>query len=112
MNDHEKMFVDSFVIKAKQDRFRDGLKSTKRRQKLVSSLDHTSDLRFELATKIPPNRQTPAGIFSELKDKGAADQCHVISSNSNIDGKDLGLMSALEDVVVYGGWYILVMHSG
>ena len=102
MNDHEKMFVDSFVIKAKQDRFREGLISTKRRQKLVSSLDHTSDLRFELATKISPNRQTPAEIYSELKGKGAADKCYVISSNSNIDGQELDLMSVLEDVVGYG----------
>jgi len=102
MNDHEKMFVDSFVIKAKQDRFRESLTASKRRQKLLSSFDHTSDLRFELAIKISPDRQRPAEIYSELMGKGAADKCYVISSNSNIDGKELELMSALEDVVGYG----------
>ena len=102
MNVHEKMFVDSFVIKTKQDRFRENMISPKHRQKFVSSLDHSSDLRIDLATQISSNKQTPAAIFLVLRSKGAPDKCHVISSNSDIDGREMDLMSVLEDIVGYG----------
>jgi hypothetical protein len=102
MNEHEKLFIDSFVIKPKQDRFREGLGSTKHRQKLVSSLDHSADLRYELALEIPPSEQTASEICSLLRSKGAPGYCYAISSNSDIDEKEMDLMSALEDVIGYG----------
>jgi hypothetical protein len=102
MNDHEKMFVDVFVIKPKQDRFREGLQSAKTRKKIVNSLNHSSDINFELATTIPPSSQTPTGIYALLKSKGAPLNCHIVSSNPDLDRSEMDLMLALEEVVGHG----------
>ena len=62
MNEHEAKFVESFVIKAKQERFREALMSTKHRHKVVLSLDHSSDFNFELVTEISHSEHSLADI--------------------------------------------------
>jgi len=65
-----------------------------------------------LATKIAPSQNRPDDIYAVLRIKGAPLNCYVISSNYDIDGKEMDLMLALEEVVGYGNGTFLSCVPG
>ncbi|MGO9212217.1 MAG: hypothetical protein ACLPXM_20855 [Terriglobales bacterium] len=104
MNPHEQAFVEAFVQKSRRERALLCLADPKRRRKLTDRFAHhgTDILAPECLRSIVPSQQHPKNIYSLLRGLGAPEDCHVISENSDLDGKEMGLLPALEEVVGNG----------
>ncbi|HEV7701346.1 MAG TPA: hypothetical protein VGO43_14035 [Pyrinomonadaceae bacterium] len=101
MLDHETAFVEAFVVPDKRVRYRELLASGKR-GKLTAKLDHTRDLDIGMARSIAPDNQDADSILRMLLDLGASQTCHVISSDSRLDGQEMDLAAVLVDIVGHG----------
>jgi hypothetical protein len=103
MNLHEEQFVESFVQRARRERVRLGLANPKKRRKFVLEFAHhgTYILAPECLRSIKPSQQNPDSIFAILRSLGAPDTCHLISEGS-LDGEEMELLSALNEVVGRG----------
>lgn len=107
MNSHEQLFVKSFILPAKRERYISFLTNKKRREKLLDNLDHLHDLDEKNIINIPVSKQNATDICWILQEKGAGENCHVISTKSELDGKELPLIRSLEEIVGSGfGTYI------
>lgn len=97
--------ITAFIAKDKRDRYLGFLGNPKRRDKLRGLLAHGTEGHLDAACKknILPKDQNVEGILSILTARGAPESCRVISQYSRIDGRDMPLREALEEVVGYGG---------
>jgi hypothetical protein len=102
INKHEEEFAKSFIVPAKRERYLTLLETAKGRSKLVSGFDHHSDLDMRFAKLIPKGQHSAKGIEKILREKGAPEVCHVMSSNPNIDNREMPLAEALSETVGYG----------
>jgi len=102
MNIHEELFATNFIVPAKRERYLELLKSAKGRSKLRFGLNHCGDIDMRYARLVPASEQYAEAILKILKQKGAPDLCHVMSSNSYIDEEDLPLRKALEETIGSG----------
>jgi hypothetical protein len=99
LNIHEEEFARAFIVPAKRERYLSMLGSPKARARLVAAFPHCRDLNMEHATLIPAGRQSRDDIETMLRQRGAPDSCHVISSDREIDNQDMSLSEALEETV-------------
>ena len=99
MNPHEEFFALNFITAAKRERYRSMLSSEKSRKKLISGFYHLKDLEERSTVEVPPNLQTVDKIAALLKEKGAPETCYVISTNPQIDQKQLPLADVLQEIV-------------
>ncbi len=95
---HEDALFRVFIVPGRRDRFLKLLSSPKSRGKLLSQLPHLYDLDSRFAHRIPPGDQTVDRIYRLLKEKGAPNTCHVMGM-SGLDGRDVDLRKALEEIV-------------
>jgi hypothetical protein len=100
--EREKELLRTFAIPSKRHRYIELLGSRKVREKVRLSLDHFGDLDPGRCNKVPPQDQTPARIATLLRALGAPATCYILSSNSNLDGREMELAAALEEIVGYG----------
>jgi len=100
----EKIIVKSFFAKRIQDRVLFELSSAKKRKDALSRLCHTyrTTLKEDYMITIEKPNSDPAEIVSLLKKNGAGDTCYVISWDEEMDGKELPLLTALENAVGMG----------
>jgi len=96
---HEEAFVRSFILADKQARYLEMLASAKRRDGFLNRLNHHLDYDPTYAVRVPPSKQNDRDIEQLLRECGAPDFCHTISSLARWDGLDLPLQKALELVV-------------
>lgn len=75
------------------------IETIKGRKKFVAALDHFEDLDEQYAKLVPPNFQTADHIQAILKNKGAPEYCHVTSSNTDLDDREMPLREALREIV-------------
>jgi hypothetical protein len=103
MNLHEEAVVKAFVEPSRQERFLGFLADPKRRPKFTDELAHRRSrfLNFKFFKSIPASQQNPAALFALLKRLGAGDACWVISEG-DLDGREVDLLVALEEVVGAG----------
>jgi len=103
MNLHEQAFVESFVQSTRRERVMLCLANRKKRRKFVDEFAHhgTYILTPECLRSIKPSEQNPDSICAILRSLGAPDTCHVISEGS-FDGKEMELLSVLNEVVGRG----------
>jgi hypothetical protein len=101
MNLHEQEFVESFVQSARRERVRLELANPKKRRKFVDEFAHhgTYILAPECLRSMKPNQQHPDSIYAILRGLGAPDTCYLISEDRNFDGKEMGLLLALKEIV-------------
>jgi hypothetical protein len=96
---HEEATVRAFIVKSKQERCLQFLGSPKHRRKFTSELAHFKWLDERFAHPIPPSTaHTVKEIAALLRSKGAGPIVHVISEDSAVDGKELGLDEALQHI--------------
>jgi hypothetical protein len=100
--DHETAFVTAFVVRTKRARLVEFLRSPKRRRKVLDSLYHFRDLDPRFLVEIPPSDQHAEAIAALLAQRGAPSQCHVVSTDRELDGRDLPLVEALSRIVGFG----------
>lgn len=99
MNIHEEMLARSFIVPDKKDRYLSLLGSRKGRKKIVDGLNHHTHLDRRYAHLLPAGQQNVPAIEKMLKQKGAPETCYIMSSDPDIDGKEMELHEALMIVV-------------
>ena len=95
-------FFDSFVLPTKRHRYTELLSTTSGQNKIRHSLDHFKDLDTRFCHRVSAAQQSVTGIVSALKVLGAPDMCCVMSSNSELDGREMNLSDALAAIVGRG----------
>ena len=96
MDEREIQLINAFVIPSKRERYATFLASAKRRPKILRALDHFHDLNPAYMVHVEGRLDSPTGVVTELRRRGAPEQCYLISSNVELDGVTL----ALEEAVV------------
>lgn len=110
--EHEQAFVHAFIIETKQARYLEKLASPKHRREFLSRLHHNLDYDPRWAVQIPPREQSAAQIYAKLKGLGAPEQCHAIAASADMDGRQLSLREALNDVLGMGNGVVLSCIPG
>ena len=101
MNEHEEKFVKSFIAKNRRERYLTKLASKKGRKAITDRLAHNLDFEMKYAYQLQASQHSVKVLEALLKEKGAKGSCYVLSENSKIDGKELLLSEALNEVVGY-----------
>jgi len=97
---HEEPLVRAFIDRAKREQYLSRLASRKTRRKFIlKHFAHMRDLDQRYAHRLEPRDAHPETIYAELRRRGAPDDCYVLSSRSSLDGQELPLHDALDDVV-------------
>lgn len=99
MNIHEEQFAKHFIVPEKRERYLSMLNSKKGRKKLLDGFYHLRDLEEKYSKEVPPNHQWAEDIYKMLKEKGSPDVCYVISTNKELDGRELSLVDVLDEIV-------------
>ena len=92
----------AFVVPKKRERYAELLQTKRGREKIRLSLDHFKDLDPTFCRRIESAKQFVPDILRTLKALGAPSVCHVISSNSSLDGLEMDLAEALGEIVGLG----------
>lgn len=97
--EHETELVKAFIRREKHDRMLGFLAHPLKRQRATDTLYHLRDLNEKYTVQIKPNNQNPDQISQLLREKGAPKTCWVISTNSDLDAKELDLDFVLSEIV-------------
>lgn len=108
----EEATVAKFIDKNRRTRLLNLLESKKGRLKVRARLAHAVELDSRHAHHISPNQQTIESILKLLTKRGAPSTCYIISENSELDGKSLPLLTALEEIVGSGSASIISCIKG
>jgi hypothetical protein len=110
MNPTEEAFVNAFIWKNRRDRALFELASESKRWKFLDRLCHdyagVFDARY--LRPFPELGHDPAGLLKRLRGHGAGSTCHVISSNGDVDGKQLTLEDAIRATLGFGFPSVLI----
>lgn len=101
-NDPALALIEAFVRPERRARLRGLLASTKGRAKLRSGLAHFRYLDPRYARPIPADVRTAAQIAALLRARGAPTSCYMLSEDGGLDGRELPLEEALEQVLGRG----------
>ncbi len=96
---HEEAVVKAFILPVRQERYLEFLRSPKKRAKFIEQLAHFKHLNPKFIVGIPSNQRNSAGLLNLLRGKGASAKCWVISENSELDGKEIDLKTALKETI-------------
>jgi hypothetical protein len=107
---HEEALIRAFITPDKRQRYLDRLRSAKTRQKFMNKhFHHMADLDERYAQKLDPGMPLVEWgkrhdahlnkLYDLLRDRGAPSRCYVMSASSDLDGQEVDLREALEDVV-------------
>lgn len=102
LNEHERLLIENFVTKSKQERLRFLMSEPSRRKRVRAKFSSTFVLVEEKRKSIPGPDQSPAGIYQLLRNSGAPEHCYTISEDAEIDGKDAKLREILDRLVGAG----------
>ncbi|HKW32581.1 MAG TPA: hypothetical protein VJN92_06225, partial [Candidatus Acidoferrum sp.] len=89
----------AFVLPVRQERYLELLKTPKERAKFIDQLAHFKHLNPQFVISIPGNQQHVAPLRELLTAKGAGSNCWVMSENSEIDGREMDLETALKETI-------------
>lgn len=103
MNPHEEAVVRAFIAPPRRARWLDALASAKRRRPFLDRLNHCRDIDDRYAKPLPP----ASDVVALLRSLGAPANCHVMSDNADIDGRELPLAEAV-DRAELGGFGTIV----
>jgi hypothetical protein len=89
-----KALFEAFIVPAKRRRYIELLDARGGRKKILRSLDHFKYLDPRFCRKVKA-----ADALRILKSLGAPAMCHVISSNDELDGREIDLAEALKEII-------------
>jgi hypothetical protein len=117
--DDEKSFIMKFGLKHVRNRIAEMLEkeTLKKRGKLRLLLPHSAIFDPKWIHNIPKKRQHPDEIYELLKGRNAPSVCHIISAIRRLDGCEMPLKEALDQIVgdpTHGGTIIICIpdHLG
>jgi hypothetical protein len=97
---HEEALVRAFIDPAKREQYLSRLMSSKARQKFIlTHFPHMRDLDQRYAHRLEPRNADAETIYAELQRRGAPVHCYVLSAGTSLDGQEVPLHDALDDVV-------------
>ena len=94
MHPHEEATIRAFVSPSRRERWLGLLASAKRRRSFLGRLNHCRDIDERYATPVPSS----ANIAAVLRSHGAPETCYVLSDIPTIDGRELPLDEAIDQV--------------
>jgi hypothetical protein len=100
--DTETMFVGTFIVRSKRERYKSFLGTKKRQKKFVDLLFHFSDFDHDTINRLASHVAYPAQLLDLMQRKGAPADCYVISTTKDLDQRRMGLELALNTVL---GWH-------
>lgn len=98
----EEATIDAFIERSQQRRIRSLIGTKKGRLKFIGMLAHVLKLNERTSTFIPANQQDTESIIKLLRDKGAPEECYVISEDSELDGTSQQLVHVINQVMGCG----------
>ena len=99
-------------MRSKRERYLGFVSDPKTRTRFTHALAHFRDIDPTCIRSIPPSRQTAREIGRILQTKGSYGVCYVITEHPDLDGRDLPLSDALNEVVGRGIGAILSCLPG
>lgn len=99
-------------MRRKRERYLEFVSNPKTRAKLIHRLAHFKDIDPAYKRSIIPSLQNPRGIAKLLVARGAPGYCYVIAEDPRLDGRELQLSEALEEIVGSGMGAILSCVPG
>ncbi len=102
--DVEEATLRAFIRRERRQRYVALLSSRVKRKKLLGELDHRveGDLDGRFAWPLWRHADSPSGLYDFLRQRGAPERCHVISSIPELDGNEMDLREALEQIHATG----------
>ena len=100
--EEEMLLFRSFVIPQKRRRYVELLGRRSGRDKIRRSLDHFKDLDPRFCSRIQRDQQRPNEILGMLNALGAPPVCWIISSNIDVDAREMDLPDALAKIAGVG----------
>jgi hypothetical protein len=104
----EEAMIRAFVVPAKRDRMLMLLSSAKRRRDARAALNHFNGWDPRCVEEL----SSAANVLAALRRAGAPAECHVISDDLSLDGRDMPLAEAVEAVESYSFASILCCVPG
>jgi hypothetical protein len=99
---HEQETIRAFVLGSKRERYLQFVSQRKTRTNLTHALAHFKDIDPKYITRIPPSHQNPDDIARILTAKGAYGIGYLISEHPELDGRELPVSEALNEIVGSG----------
>jgi hypothetical protein len=96
---HEEATIKAFIIPVRQERYLEFLKTPKKRAKFIAQLAHFKHLNQKFVVHVPGSQTNLSSLQKLLAGKGAGTKCWVISENSELDGQEIDLQTALKETV-------------
>lgn len=100
--EHEAALIRAFVVPGKRARLVELLSKPKRRRDVLRALAHFGDLDPRFQLPIAPSEQSADAIERLLRQRGARDECYVLSEDASLDAQTLSLGDALRSIVAHG----------
>lgn len=102
MNDHERGLL-TFLVEPARGRIQRLLAlGEKRRDDVRAMLDHSVRLDHRFCRHLKGDDAFPAAVEVLLRRQGAPENCYVLASDSDLDGREMRLRDALESVIGQG----------
>jgi hypothetical protein len=98
----EKALFETFVVRSKRQRYAELIDTRRGREKVRLALDHFKDLDTRFCRRLKPAEENVAGILKILKSLGAPQVCYLISSDNELDRREMDLSEALAEIVGRG----------
>src|SRR5215469_12032177 len=109
---HEVETIRSFITRRKRERYLGFVSNPKTRAKLIQQLPHFKDIDPACKRSIIPSMQNPRDITKLLLARGSPGYCYLIAEDPLLDGQELQLREALEEIVGSGMGAILSCIPG
>jgi hypothetical protein len=95
----DEQLLARFFIPTKRERYAEMMGHPKKRPKFLRELAHFKSLDPRYLIPMPPKKLFPDQIAAVLTTKGAPRSCWITSENSELDGREMPLLDALNEVV-------------
>lgn len=96
---HEEQLIKAFLVPTKRERYLEMIANPKKRKKFLLELAHFKALDPRYSFAVPKVEHTAEQIAASLTGKGAPPSCWVTSEDSDLDGKEMPIVAALQKVV-------------
>lgn len=106
------MIIQRFVVTQKRDRYLSFIRNEKTRKKFINQLYHFDEFDSQFVVEIPPALHDPEPIEKILREKGAGNTCHVISTDKKLDRRKMPLSEVIVEINGSGDGTIVSCISG
>jgi hypothetical protein len=96
----ELAFVNTFIVRAKRERYAMFVKSGRRRRTFLDALYHFGDFDPRFLVPVTGGIDSRGSLLADLRRRGAGNNCHIISAHRDLDGATLSLEEAVDDIYV------------